>query len=151
MSANMARTTTCQVCNFPTGCIDAECKYHDNVTKWNDFPCYWPFVWGIHRSPVNSPCKGQWRGGLMFSFICAWIYGWVNDCESGDLRRHHAHYDVIVMWCEGAHGPTHNSKRRYGIAKSARVNEEIIASTICIPIIVTVNNNARQTATHCDL
>ena len=26
---------------------------------------------GIHRSPVNSPHKGQWRGALMFSLICA--------------------------------------------------------------------------------
>ena len=25
---------------------------------------------GIHRSPVNSPHKGQWCGALMFSFIC---------------------------------------------------------------------------------
>ena len=28
---------------------------------------YWPFLWGIHRSPVNSPHKGQCRGALMFS------------------------------------------------------------------------------------
>ena len=26
----------------------------------------------IHRSPVDSPHKGQWRGTLMFSLICAW-------------------------------------------------------------------------------
>ena len=44
---------------------------HDDVIKWKDFPCNWPFVWGIHRSPVNSPHKGQWRGVLMFSLICA--------------------------------------------------------------------------------
>ena len=35
--------------------------------KWKYFPRYWPFVPGIHRSPVNSPHKGQWRGALMFS------------------------------------------------------------------------------------
>ena len=52
---------------------------------------------GIHRSPVNSPHKGQWRGALMFSLICAWINGWVNNRESGDLSRHRAHYDVTVM------------------------------------------------------
>ena len=28
---------------------------------------HWPFVRGIHRSPVNFPHKGQWRGALMFS------------------------------------------------------------------------------------
>ena len=47
--------------------------------------------------PVNSPHKGQWRGALMFSLISAWIDGWVNNGEAGDLRRHLAHYDVIVM------------------------------------------------------
>ena len=44
---------------------------HYDVIKWNYFPHYWPFVWGIHRSAVNSPHKGQWRGALMFSLICA--------------------------------------------------------------------------------
>ena len=39
----------------------------------------------------------QWRGALMFSLICAWINGWVNNRESGDLIRHRAHYYVIVM------------------------------------------------------
>ena len=33
----------------------------------------------------------------MFPLICAWIRGWVNNREAGDLRRHWAHYDVIVM------------------------------------------------------
>ena len=49
------------------------------------------------RSPVNSPHKGQWRGALMFSLICVWINGWVNNREAGDLRRYRTHYDVIVM------------------------------------------------------
>ena len=48
---------------------------HDDVIKWKHFPRYWPFVRGIHRSPVNSPHKGQWRGALMFSLICVWING----------------------------------------------------------------------------
>ena len=61
------------------------------------FPRYWPFVRGIHRSPVNSPHKGQWRGALMFYLICVWINGWVNNREAGDLRRYRAHYDVTVM------------------------------------------------------
>ena len=48
--------------------------YHD-VIKWKQFPHFWPFVRGIHRSPVNSPHKGQWRGALMFSLNSAWING----------------------------------------------------------------------------
>ena len=34
----------------------------DDVIKWKHFPRYWLFVRGIHRWPVNSPHKGQWRG-----------------------------------------------------------------------------------------
>ena len=41
--------------------------------------------------------KGQWRGALIFSLICARINGWVNNRDAGDLRRHRTHYDVIVM------------------------------------------------------
>ena len=70
---------------------------HDDVIKWKHFPRYWPFVRRIHRSPVNSPHKGQWRGALMFSLICTRINDWVNNREAGDLRRHQAHCDVIVM------------------------------------------------------
>ena len=70
---------------------------YDEVIKWKHFPCYWPFVRGIHRSLVNSPYKGQWRGALMFSLICARINDWVNNREAGDLRRRLAHYDVTVM------------------------------------------------------
>ena len=47
--------------------------------------------------PVKSPHKGQWRGALMFSLICVWINGWVNNREAGDSRRYRTHYDVIVM------------------------------------------------------
>ena len=56
-----------------------------------------PFVWGIHWLQVNSPHRGQWRGALMFSLICAWINAWVYSREAGDLRRHRASDDVIVM------------------------------------------------------
>ena len=70
---------------------------HDDVKKRKQFPHYWPFVRGIHRLPVNSPHKGQWRGALMFSLICAQINSRVNNREAGDLRRHRAHYDVNVM------------------------------------------------------
>ena len=61
------------------------------------FQRYWPFARGIHRSPMNSPHKGQWRGALMFSVIYAWINGSVNNSEAGNLKRHRPHYDVIAM------------------------------------------------------
>ena len=70
---------------------------HDDVIKWKHFPRNWPFVRKIHRSPVNFPHKGQWRGALMFTLICDRMNGWVNNHEAGDSRRYLAHCDVIVM------------------------------------------------------
>ena len=68
------------------------CVTRDDVIKWRHFPSYRPFVRGIHRWPVNSPNKGQWRGVLVFSLICAWINAWVNNREAG---RH-----LIVRSCK---------------------------------------------------
>ena len=66
-----------------------------------------PYTWWRHQMETfsallaictaNSPHKGQWRGALMFSLICAWINGWVNNREAGDLRRYRTHCVVIVM------------------------------------------------------
>ena len=70
---------------------------HDDVMKWKHFSRYWPFVWGIHRSPVNSSHKGQWRGAWMFSLICAWTDRWIDNRDAGDFRRYRVHYDVTVM------------------------------------------------------
>ena len=45
------------------------CRSHDDRDdgiKWKHFPSYWTFAKRIHRSPVNSPYKGQWRGAWFF-------------------------------------------------------------------------------------
>ena len=71
---------------------------HDDVIKWKHFPHYWPFAWGIHRSPVNSLHKGQWRRALMFSLICIWINGCKGSKQLwGWWFQMLSHYDVIVM------------------------------------------------------
>ena len=49
------------------------------------------------NSPVSSPHKGQWRGALMFSLICAWINRWVNDREAGYLKRYRVYYEATVL------------------------------------------------------
>ena len=64
---------------------------HDDVSKWKHFPRYWPFV------RVDSTHKGQRRGALMFSFICAWWNDWENNRDAGHFRRYCAHYDDTVM------------------------------------------------------
>ena len=63
--------------------------YVDNImmtsSKWNNFPRYWPFVWGIHRSqrPVtrsfdvffdlrlNKELSKQWWGWWFETLSCA--------------------------------------------------------------------------------
>ena len=46
--------------------------------------CAWnsPVTAGIRRSSVNSPHTNQWRGALMFSSICVWTNGWVNNQQT---------------------------------------------------------------------
>ena len=68
---------------------------HDDVIKWKHFPRYWPFVRGIHRSPVTKASHAEF-----------WCFLWsapeqtteqtVNR-DAGDLRRNHSHYDVTVI------------------------------------------------------
>ena len=70
---------------------------HADVIKGKPFPRYWPFVREFTGHRWIRPHKGQRRGALMFSLICAWINDWVNSREAGDLRRRYTHYDVIVM------------------------------------------------------
>ena len=55
------------------------------------------FVRGIHRPPVGSPHKGQWRATLEFSLIYAWTNDWANNRDADDLKRHRAHYDVVTV------------------------------------------------------
>ena len=49
--------------------------------------------------PVTSefPSQRPVTRALLFSMICVWINGWVNNREAGDLRRHDTHYDAVVM------------------------------------------------------
>ena len=69
-------------------------------SKSKHYPRSWPFVTEIHRSPVDSPLKGQWRGTLVFSLTCLnkrlikqSRRGWFESPSRSE--RHH----VIVM-CE---------------------------------------------------
>ena len=59
---------------------------HDDFIKWKSFQRYWPLVRGIHRSPVDSPQKGQWHGALMFSLLCAWINDWANNGDAAEFK-----------------------------------------------------------------
>ena len=60
-------------------------SFHNDVIKWKQFPRSWLFVRGNHRCP-----------GWAF-LLDAWTNGWAKKRNAGDLRRHHAQYDVTVM------------------------------------------------------
>ena len=95
-------------------CKTIQYRYHDNVIKWKLFPRYWPFVRGIHRSPVIFPHKGP----VMLWCCSAWavkqtverpmIWGymtfmWHNRNDPADTSRDNdvvitsqrRHFDVI--------------------------------------------------------
>ena len=83
---------------FPWYCV-AELEYfHEDFIKWKHFPRYWPFVWRIHRSLVNSLHKGQWQGAFMCYLICASINGLLNNNEAGDLRHDRDHCGVVLLF-----------------------------------------------------
>ena len=95
-------TTLVEVAGFYSANTYVDCTtrfmYIVLVLSWwrhqmQTFSALLAFVRGIHRWPVNSPHKGQWRGAL----ICARINGWLNKREGGDLRRYRAHYNVTTM------------------------------------------------------
>ena len=99
---------------------------HEDVIKWKHFPRYWPFLRGIHRWPVNSPHKGQWRWALMFCLICTWINGWVNNRKVGDLRRHRVHYDV--RHCDGnrGHESTNNDCQCTKLENAGKIRQKLL-------------------------
>ena len=85
---------------------------YDHVIKWKHFPRYWPFVRGIHWSPVNSPHKGPWRGALMFSLICALnkrlgkqSWGWWFETPSLSLWRHWNEHQISQRLVLNFHSP----------------------------------------------
>ena len=74
------------------------------VTTW------WPMMTSSNGNifRVTGPLCGEFTGhrwisltkasdASMFSLICAWTNSRVNNRDTGDLKRHRAHYDVTVM------------------------------------------------------
>ena len=68
----------------------------DDAIKRKRVSRSWPFVRGIHRSPVNSPTKASDAEFDVFLDLHL-DNGWANHQDAGDLRHHRAHYEVTVM------------------------------------------------------
>ena len=94
---------------------------HDDVTKWKHFPRYWPFVRGIHRSPVNSPHIGQWRGAFMFSLILI-----VHSCA--DQRKHES--SASLPYVRGIHRRPVNSQHKWPVTRKMFPFDDVIISWI---------------------
>ena len=72
-------------------------KNYDDVIQWKHFPRYWQFC-GEFTGPRWIPrTKASDAERWCFLWSAPWINDWANNRESGDLRRHRANYDVIVM------------------------------------------------------
>ena len=72
-------------------------RSHDDVMNWKHFLRYWPFVRGIHRSPMDSPSQRPVTRNFDVFFDLRPKRGCASNRDAGDLRRHRAHYDVTVM------------------------------------------------------
>ena len=71
--------------------------WHDDVIKWKLFPRCWPYCGEFAGHRWIHLTKDSDAELWYFLWSARWINGWLNNRETGDLRRHRAHYDVIVM------------------------------------------------------
>ena len=85
--------------DFVLQCI--KCQYAWNTWWRHQMEIFFALlVLCAGKSPVTGefPTQRPVTRGFDVSLICGWINGWVNNGEAGDLRRHRAHYDDIVMF-----------------------------------------------------
>ena len=55
----------------------------------------------VGNSPVTGEFPTQRPVTRSFDVSLIWLNAWVNNHEAGDLRRHRAHYDVIIIEISG--------------------------------------------------
>ena len=79
------------------GCIEVSPVIHDDVTKWKNFPRYWPLCGEFTGNRWIPLAKASDAELWCLLWSPSRINNWVNNREAGYLRRHRAHYDVIVV------------------------------------------------------
>ena len=113
--------------------IGATLLIHDDVIKWIHFPCYWPFVRGIHRLLVDSLHKDHWRRALMFSLICVSRSDWANTGDAGDLRRHrlwhHCNVFGIIIYVAIVESPGTIGVRNFHLINIQLLQKGVVASS----------------------
>ena len=75
--------------------------FHDSISWWRHqietFSALLAICAGNSPVPGEFPTQRPVTRSFDVYFDLRPINGWVNNREAGDLRRHRAHYDVIVM------------------------------------------------------
>ena len=56
---SLSRGTNCELLEDEWIPAVYKISIHDGIIKRKHFACYWSFVWGTHRSPVNSLPKAR--------------------------------------------------------------------------------------------
>ena len=79
------------------------------------------YLFGGNRGLNEVFCYQSHCEILVFSFICAWTNGWVNNWDVGDLRRHRVHCYVIVMITNTANRSSNNSMVIFKHSRSLRL------------------------------
>ena len=90
---------------------------HDDIIKWKHFPLYWPFVHGIHQSPVNSLTKAGDADLRCFLWSvpeqtlnkqprCLWV-----ETPSCSLRSHYDVFGVIEITLDDPTAVPHQLKK----------------------------------------
>ena len=77
-----------------------------NLSNYGQLDCYFKtletfsalLVLCEGNPPVRWPLKDQLRANEVFSLICGSTNGSANNRNAGDLRRHRAYNDVIVIY-----------------------------------------------------
>ena len=104
------------------------------------------------NSPVTGEFPSQWPvvRSIDIFFICAWINGWVNTGEAGDVRRHRAHHDVTVMMFRPTWNfANHQWNEVYTYSKMKRVFPNLLYRTIYIFPPVTGEFPSQRPVTRC--
>ena len=82
------------------------CNHYD-IIKWNYFPCYCPFMQGMHQSPVDSPHKGTVMWTFNVSLLSIWTNCWTNTwLVIGDAMKViylTVTWGIIVLHVKGHH------------------------------------------------
>ena len=109
----MERTVQC-VCPVITQSFFSKLlsRYADVMVDMERCLHDWPFMRGIHRWPVDSPCKGPVIESFDVSLLLAWMYCCTNSRFAGDFRRH----------VQTTHKHTHTSDGAMALVNTASGN-----------------------------